>query len=161
RTLIETRGEGGQVLSPLCLPGTHPSGGVYEMLSGDLLNIPTITTEERNILLTAARACNEWTDPNKAKGTREAGREKVEGMKPGEDYNARSDVFEKSRALLQEYGWSQWGDGDHLGELWSRPGVTDHCSARLFNSGALLVFSSNATPFAIEETYSPFAIYTE
>ncbi len=36
KTLIETRGTGGQVLSPLCLPETHPSGKPYKMLAGAL-----------------------------------------------------------------------------------------------------------------------------
>lgn len=160
RTLIETRGEGGQVLSPLCLPGTHPSGGVYELLNGDLCEIPTITVRERDILLTAARACNQFIESTKAKGNREAEREKVAGLKPGADYNARSDAFERSRALLEDHGWTRFRSDGH-GELWSRPGVTDHCSARLFNDGALHVFSSNATPFTIGGSYSPFAIYAE
>jgi uncharacterized protein (DUF927 family) len=160
RTLIETRGEGGQVLSPLCLPGTHPNGGVYVLTNGDLRNIPTITTKERDILLNAARACNEFVEPTKAKGAREAEREKIEGLQPGADYNSRSDVFEKSCALLEEYGWTLFRR-DGLGELWSRPGVDDHCSGRLFNNGALYVFSTNASPFDAGETYSPFAIYSE
>jgi putative DNA primase/helicase len=165
RTLIETRGEGGQVLSPLCLPGTHPNDGVYELRNGDLRDIPTITTDQREMLLNAARACNEFVEPAKAKGAREAEREKIEGLKPGADYNSRSDAFEKSRALLDEFGWtlfiSKSTRSDSLGELWSRPGVNDHCSARLFNSGALHVFTSNADRFTIGETYSPFAIYSE
>lgn len=160
RTLIETRGEGGQVLSPLCLQGTHPSGGLYELINGDLRRIPTITDEERDILLTAARACNEFVEPAKAKGHCEAEREKVGGLKPGADYNARSDAFDKSRALLEEYGWTHFRS-DSQGELWARPGVNDHCSARLFGDGALHVFSTNATPFDAGETYKPFAIYAE
>ena len=155
RTLIETRGEGGQVLSPLCLPGTHPSGGVYKVLGGDLRHIPTIPPSHRDILLTAARACNEFVEPAKAKGRREAGREK-----PGADYNGRFDVDEKVRALLREGGWTLFRS-DGLGELWSRPGVDDHCSARLFSDGAFYVFSSNAAPFAINEAYTPFGVYAE
>jgi len=160
RTLIETRGEGGQMLSPLCLPGTHPNGGVYEPTNGDPRDIPTITTEVRDILLNAARACNEFVEPAKAKGAREAEREKVEGVKPGADYNSRSDAFEKSRALLEEYGWTTFRD-QSIGPLLSRPGVDDHCGARLFASGAFHCFTSNGAPFAINETYSPFAVYAE
>jgi putative DNA primase/helicase len=160
RTLIETRGEGGQVLSPLCLPGTHPSGGVYELLNGDLCDIPTITARERDILLTAARACNEWVDPVKAKGAREAKAGGGRGPKPGEDYNGRSDTFSKTLDLLKDHGWTVFRD-QNMGPLLSRPGVTNHCSARLFNSGALYVFSSNAGPFNIEESYSPFGVYAE
>ncbi|MCG3143385.1 MAG: hypothetical protein HONDAALG_00733 [Gammaproteobacteria bacterium] len=159
KTLIETRGEGGQVLSPLCLPGTHPNGGVYRLLSGELTNIPTITIEEREILLNMARACNEFIALKDADGQREASREMVNGIKPGEDFNARADVCEKVRSLLEEHGWSKFGSG-RAGELWSRPGVNDHCSATLFDNGALYVFSTNAGPFDTNKTYSPFATYT-
>jgi energy-coupling factor transporter ATP-binding protein EcfA2 len=159
RTLIETRGEGGQVLSPLCLPGTHPSGGVYEPINGDLRDIPTITPAEREILLTAARACNEFVEPSKAKGARGAGRP-VDGIKPGADYNGRSDAFDKTLALLERNGWTVWKK-QSIGPLLSRPGVSDHCSARLFNDAIFHVFSSNASPFSINDTYSPFAVFTE
>ncbi len=102
-TLIETRGEGGQVLSPLCPPGVHPSGGIYRLLAGDLTSIPTITIEERKILLTAARACNEFLDPKQTKGQREATGEKVNGIRPGDDFNQRGDVCQ----LLESHGWKR------------------------------------------------------
>jgi putative DNA primase/helicase len=161
RTLIETRGEGGQVLSPLCLPGTHPSGGVYKLINGDLRNIPTITIEERDILLNAARACNEFVEPKKAKGNREANREKVGGLKPGADFNLRSDACEKVRALLEEYGWTKFGDSKEGDEWWSRPGVDDHNSATLFDDGTLYVFSTNASPFEARQSYKPFGVFAE
>src|SRR5262249_10984021 len=72
----------------------------------------------------------------------------------------RFDADEKVRALIRGEGWTQFR-ADHLGELWSRPGVDDHCSARLFNDGAFYVFSSNAAPFAIGEAYTPFGVYAE
>jgi hypothetical protein len=160
RTLIETRAAGGQVLSPLCLPGTHPSGGEYEMINGDLCAIPTITARERDILLTAARACNEFVEPSKTRGSREAKQGTGQGLKPGEDYNSRSDAFEKTLDMLKGHGWTVWRD-QSIGPLLSRPGVSGHASARLFDSGALHVFTSNASRFDVNQSYSPFAVYTE
>jgi hypothetical protein len=158
KTWIETRGSGGQVLSPLCLEGTHPSGGIYQLLNGSLTQIPIITPDEREILLSAARSLNEYFQPEKAKGFREA--KQGNGTKPGEDYNGRADAVERVRELLRERGWSNFGKSGH-GEMWSRPGVTDHSSATLFDTGCLHVFSSNAAPFNANESYSPFAVYAE
>ncbi len=156
KTLIETRGTGGQVLSPLCLPETHPSGKPYKLLAGDLTEIPTITPKERETLLSVARSFNEYIEPRKAKGFHGVS----DGTKPGGDFNSRPDVLERVHSLLLEHGWSKYGNG-RAGELWSRPGVDDHSSATLFENGTLFVFSSNANPFVPGEAYSPFAIYTE
>ena len=158
RTLIETRGEGGQVVSPLSDPGTHPSGKPYRLLSGDLTAIPTITPEEREILFAVARSFNRHILPRSIKGVREAAQ--GNGTRPGEDFNNRSDALGRVKTLLTEHGWSKFGDGRE-GELWSRPGVDDHSSATLFESGTLFVFSSNANPFGPGESYSPFAVYAE
>jgi hypothetical protein len=158
KTLIETRGEGGQVLSPLCLPGTHPNGSTYEVLNGDLTKIPTISVEEREILFNVARSLNEYIPREKAKGYCEAAQGNV--VKPGEDYNGRPDAAERVREFLGEHGWSMFGKS-RVGELWSRPGVKDHSSATLYDNGTLYVFSSNAAPSNSNDSYSPFAVYAE
>jgi len=157
KTLIETRGKGGYFLSPLCLPETHPSGKPYKVLSGDLTKIPTITPEERETLLSAARSFNEHIDQRKVVGCREI--EHGNGFKPGKDFNSRPDVFERVRELMREHGWSKFRNGT-VGELWSRPGVNDHSSATLFSNGTLYAFSTNALPFNGNEAYSPFAVFT-
>ena len=50
---IETRGEGGYILAA---PSIHPNGNRYEWLEGDPLNTPTLTQEDADRLLAAARA---------------------------------------------------------------------------------------------------------
>ena len=156
KTWIETRGKGGYVLSPLCLPETHPSGKPYKVRAGDPTKIPTITPEEREILLSAARSLNQHIEHRKIVGYREIAH--GNGFKPGEDFNNRADVCERVRELMREQGWSKFRNGT-VGELWSRPGVTDHSSATLFSNGILYPFSTNAVPFSANEAYSPFAVF--
>ncbi len=153
KTLIETRGEGGQFLSPLCPAGVHPNGGVYKILNGDLLSIPTITKEERQVLFECARACNEYIRPADVEGaTKQI--TKSGDLKPGDDYNQRGNV----RDLLRRHGW-KYHSPHTRGENWSRPGVTDHCGATLFNDGLLFVYSSNAEPLQENKPYSAFGLY--
>jgi putative DNA primase/helicase len=57
RTLIERKGEGGYVLAPGSPAACHPSGRLYEHLSGPPLTaIPLITPDERALLLAAVRS---------------------------------------------------------------------------------------------------------
>jgi hypothetical protein len=62
-TLIETRGEGGYVITAGSPAACHPSGKLYKLINGDLKAIPTITEHERDILMTCARALNEFINP--------------------------------------------------------------------------------------------------
>jgi replicative DNA helicase len=151
-TLIETRGEGGYVLAPGSPERCHELKKPYVLTNGDLLNIPTITPEQRDILLTCARAFNQHVKPSDRVAPEQ--KPKAQGLRPGEDFNQRGDL----RGLLVKHGWRHLRD-DSKGELWARPGV-DHISARLFADGSLLPFSTNAHPFEHEKSYSPFAAYT-
>ena len=54
KVLIETRGEGGQI-------AVYPSPG-YEMIQGSWLTIPSITEDERDILIETARTFNEYME---------------------------------------------------------------------------------------------------
>ncbi len=56
RIAIETRGEGGYILVE---PSIHPNGAVYSIISGSLTDIPTLTQEEANALVQAARLLDE------------------------------------------------------------------------------------------------------
>lgn len=56
RIATETRGEGGYILVE---PSIHPNGAVYSIISGSLTDIPTLTLEEANALVQAARLLDE------------------------------------------------------------------------------------------------------
>jgi len=156
-TLIETRGEGGLFLCA-------PTAG-YEVIQGDLCDLPVLTEAERDILLQAAWELNEYVPPA-VDGPALAGpvgptlapvaTSAAQGGvgptdRPGDDFNARGDV----RAVLEQHGWVRVRAGEN--EYWRRPGKASGWSATL-KDGVLYVFSSNAAPFEHNQAYSPFAV---
>lgn len=145
-TLIETRGEGGYVQAP-------PSPN-YRLISGDLLNIPTITPDERDILLQATRTFHQVNDTAKTVTSPNGG---TSDGRAGDDFNARGDW----RSVLQKHGWAHiFTHGTK--EFWRRPGKDDRSWSATWNysdCGRLYIFSSNADPFEPEHSYSPFAVY--
>jgi putative DNA primase/helicase len=155
--LIETRGEGGYVLAPPSHPSCHPLGKAYVHADGPLLTeIPTISAEERTTLLETARSFNRA--PKKVIGPGEKGNpEKTGEEAPGDDFNARATWDE----VLEPYGWRKAKiDGPIV--YWRRPGKTDdgHSASVGFCGDNLHVFSSNATPFEPDATYSKWAAIT-
>ncbi|MBI1763112.1 MAG: bifunctional DNA primase/polymerase [Acidobacteria bacterium] len=149
-TLIETRGEGGYVVTAGSPVACHSSGKPYKLINGDLKAIPMITPQERDILLSCARSFNQYVKPSQHVAPEL--QPKAKGLKPGEDFNQRGDV----RALLEKHGWRQRGKSS-AGERWQRPGGA-RPSATLFNDGHLYLFSTNAAPFEFDRAYSPFAV---
>ncbi len=154
-TLIETRGEGGLFLCA-------PTDG-YEIIQGDLTDLPVLTAQERDILLQAAWELNEYVPPvvDGPAGSPPSGQRGPTsavvgglggGLRPGDDFNERGDV----RAVLQDAGWTLAKTGEN--EYWRRPGKIAGWSASL-KDGVLYVFSSNAAPFQPHQAYSPFAVY--
>jgi hypothetical protein len=138
-TLIETRGEGGLFLCA-------PSSG-YELLQGVFTSLPTLTADEREILLSAAWALNEVVP---APEPIPAGCSNL--ARPGDDFAERGDV----RAVLAKRGWTLARAGEN--EHWRRPGKAAGSSATL-KERVFYVFSSNAAPFEPNKAYSPFAVY--
>jgi hypothetical protein len=143
-TLIETRGSGGLFL---CAPTPG-----YELAQGDFTAVPTITEEQRDVLLSATRQLNEhWVSadpiPQKIQSS---------GLLPGDDYNQRGDI----EKLLEKYGWKYiYSNNDN--DYYRRPGKNSgSCSASL-KDRTFFVFSSNAAPFAAWKSYSPFALFTQ
>jgi len=149
-TLIETRGNGGLFL---CAPTPR-----YELVQGELTNLPVLTEAEREALLTAARELNEyWPEPPPQ--TPQDRPCRVAGLpgdlsRPGDDFNARGDVV----ALLKRHGWRPYKTHADGNQHWTRPGKSCGTSATL-KEGNFYVFSTNAAPFESERAYSPFAVY--
>lgn len=138
--MIETRGDGGYFL-------ISPSPG-YTLESGDWSHIPTISTEDRDALLSLARSFDETPPPE----AREAPSALGEGLTPGDDYDARADV----PALLRAHGWASVGGSE---TYWTRPGKKKGISASWgVVPGRLWVFSSS-TKFEPNHVYRPWHVY--
>ena len=152
-TLIETRGEGGLII---CTP---TSG--YELVQGDLCNLPQLDASERDALLQAAWELNEYRPPvfvnHQPVNYTQPLRDILDGDRPGDDFNRRGNV----RELLSKHGWVQVSQGEN--ERWRRPDKDSGTSATLrevVDVPLLYVFSSNASPFESEQAYTPFSILT-
>lgn len=147
-TLVETRGEGGLFL---CAPTEG-----YQVVQGDLCELPVLTEAERDALLQAAWELNEYVPPVVDAPVRPSDTQRpatsAAAGRPGDDYNRRGDV----RTVLQQHGWALAKPGDN--EYWRRPGKSCGWSATL-RDGVFYAFSSSAEPFEPNRAYSPFAVY--
>jgi hypothetical protein len=141
--LIETRGEGGLFLC-------DPTPG-YQIEWGSLLAVPTITAEERDLLLGVAWAMNEIEAEPVFDGGSPGGGDGWAEL-PGDAYSRRGDVGE----VLRRHGWTLTREGEN--QHWRRPGKEDGTSATL-RDGCFYCFSSNASPFQPNRAYGPFAVY--
>ena len=143
-TMIEVRGEGGYVV-------VAPSPG-YKVQSGDICNIPHITEEERDILLTAAMSFNEYIPEPVKTATKHSSQS---GERPGDEYNNTQDAINEAKTALIDEGWRS-SNGKH----WRRPDKKKGVSATFGHiaSNIFYVFSTNAHPFDSEKAYTPFQI---
>lgn len=119
---IETRGEGGYCL-------TAPTDG-YSLKQGQWTDLPVLTADERDALLSAARYFDESP---KEYVNRDQGR-------VGDDYNARASLAE----IITPKGWVRASGTD----LWTRPGKNPKeghsASWNHRGNGHFVVFSSSA-----------------
>jgi hypothetical protein len=159
--LIETRGQGGYILTVGSPPECHATGKTYQQWAGPALGqLATITPEERDILWLCARALDEVpVDEPTSNGPT------GQGLKPGDDYNQRRPDW--SQILAGWEGVHEQGDKC----FWRHPGKADPgwsaTTGLRSRSGndLLCVFFSNAAPFEGANgtkpctTYSKFAAF--
>lgn len=145
KVLIETRGEGGQVVC-------YPSKG-YKIVRGSFDKIQVITPQERSTLFNAAYVFNEVIKPAAVVKLRD--KSYIKGTSPGDDYNNRGEVVQ----LLVDHGWTIAG---HKGSktLLKRPGDTkaDHSGNFDEEKNWFSVFSTS-TEFESEKAYQPFGVF--
>jgi len=155
--LIETKGEGGiTVISP---------SDDYIMQAGSFAEMPIITKEERDFIITECQKYNEiiekeYEQPASITETNNYG----VGDKVGDRYNSSSHAVNECRQLLIQNGWTFAKDGINcarpdkklsdgisatLGKVVSRAGIPQ-----------FYVFSSNAHPFEENRGYTPLAVRT-
>jgi P4 family phage/plasmid primase-like protien len=154
--LIETRGEGGFTITSPSHGKVHPSGRPWNLVTGSLATIPTLTAEEHANLFTLARACDQMPLPEPRTSTRTPGpTSDSDGTRPGDDYNARTEWDD----ILVPHGWRLLFTRGSEG-FWCRPGKDYGVSATTnHNGGGCLYVFTTSTDFTSEESYTKFGAY--
>ncbi len=142
-TLIETRGQGGQVV-------------FYDNIrQGSIDKIKIISKQERSDLLNICRSLNEVeTKTNKTNENK-----KVNGELPGDRYNNDPLAIEETKTLLTN---NRWQTKDEL--HWIRPDKTTKGISATFGKvgdNKFYVFSSNASPFEPDKSYTMMGVRAE
>jgi hypothetical protein len=158
KTLVETKGEGGYCVIPPTPLGMHLSGRPYVFFEGrDLTNVQMISVEERQILIEAARSLDRLPPrPTRSSSRRRRDLGPIANL-PGEDFNLRATWGQ----ILEPRGW-ELVNGDGIGESqWRRPGKSVGVSATtgVVHGDRLYVFTDNAAPFEMNQSYTKFAAF--
>jgi archaellum biogenesis ATPase FlaH len=145
RVLIETRGEGGQIVC-------FPSKG-YDFTFGDFYSISEITPEQRETLHNIARQFNQVFEEFRP-ATSEI-KKQQKGLTTFEDYNERADVV----ALLENHGWKivRHKAGK---TIFLRPGHTTSATSGDYDHSRkwFSVFTTSSI-FEPGKSYLPYAVY--
>ncbi|MET9517008.1 phage/plasmid primase, P4 family [Streptomyces sp. NPDC002994] len=180
RPLIETRGEGGFVVTAPSHGTVHATGLPYELLAGGPATIPTITPDEHQALHTVCRMLD--TVPAD-EPTLNSGREIITaqvnapldeaaaflfssspsgdfppgGLTPGDDFEQRATWAD----ILQPHGWKLMFTSGQT-SYWQRPGKDGRepsaTTGRSMDRDRLYVFTTS-TEFAAEIPYTKFGAY--
>jgi bifunctional DNA primase/polymerase-like protein len=153
KVLIETRGEGGYVITAPSNGGVHPLGNAWTMVAGGFGSIAILSAEEREALLDLARSFDEMPDGEVRPAPETP---KLTDGRPGDDFNARASWPD----ILNPHGWRALFTASDGNQHWRRPGKSIGTSATISDrgEGVLYVFST-ATAFEERHAYSKFGAY--
>lgn len=143
RVLIETRGQGGYVVAP-------PSAG-YKISRGG--KIPTITADQRDILLELARSYNEVIDPPKREYVA-SNVQKEFFTTPWDDYNNRGDII----GLLMKHGWRAVKQ-NATRTYFLRPGKSKGISADYHHQLRLFKSFTTSSEFEVGHAYTHYGVF--
>lgn len=143
KVLIETRGQGGYVVAP-------PSAG-YKITQG--VAIPTITPEQRDILIELARSFNEVVEPPKREYIA-SNIQKEFFTTPWDDYNNRGDII----TLLMQHGWKAVKQNS-IRTYFRRPGKSKGISADYHHQMRLFKSFTTSSEFEVGHAYTHYGVF--
>lgn len=152
QVLIETRGEGGYVITAPSSGRVHPDGGPWTLLRGGFASIAAITDEERDALWAVVRTLDRVPPPAPRK-PRTGSPQDDDG--PIARYNAAPDADQRTLDLLVRHGWTvtyRQGNGPNGPITYlRRPGKAHggHSATFGYYPGAFMVFTSTGTGFDV------------
>lgn len=156
QVLVETRGNGGFVVTAPSGGRTHESGKPWRLVTGGPATIATISDDERDALHAIASLFDTMPAAGPPPAAGQPHHPDDDGLRPGDDYNLRADWAE----ILQPHGWVHVANfGTARG--WRRPGKNRGVSATTGTNDAdnLYCFTTSTT-FDAEKPYSKFAAFT-
>lgn len=153
KVLIETRGEGGYVITAPSSGRVHPSGNPYTLLRGHVATIATVSAADRRDLLELARAFDATIQERAPR--QEGPLRAADAGRPGDDFNARAAWGD----VLEPHGWTSVFERSGVTH-WRRSGKDRGVSATTNFAGSdrLYVFTTS-TDFDSERAYGKFAAY--
>ncbi|MFJ2399808.1 phage/plasmid primase, P4 family [Streptomyces xanthochromogenes] len=163
RGLIETRGEGGFVVTAPSHGPVHDTGRPYELLAGGPATLPVITAGEHEALHAVCRMLDTVPADDPAPAPQGflqplPAADGDGGVKPGDDYEARTSWSD----ILIPHGWTLLRTSGQT-SYWRRPGKTDPgpsaTTGRKAERDRLYVFTTS-TEFEAEKPYTKFGAYT-
>jgi len=152
--LIETKGEGGYVIIAPSCGRTHQSGRAYELVSGGLDTITTLSINERRALWELAQMFNVLSQQEITQARKVDTGDYTHS--PGTDFINRASWDD----VLTPHGWQRlYTRGSTT--VWRRPGKREGASAttNYKDSGLLYVFTTSSD-FDAGRGYNKFAAYT-
>jgi hypothetical protein len=150
--LVETRGEGGFVVTAPSNGEVHPSHQPWVLLAGSPMSIPMFSMEEREALHSIFKALDSMP-VKESIATALLPKSESTGEKPGDDFNAKA---KWSDILI---GWKQIYTSGGV-TYWCRPGKDTGISATTGrNDGDNLFVFTTSTTFEAEKPYSKFAAF--
>lgn len=164
QTVIETRGEGGYVIAPGSPPKCHELAKPYVLVDENcpITKVPRITPDERDLLLTAARALDTVPDDSpQLPRPRDQRVVQYEGASVIDTYNATAHWVD----ILQPAGWKFLKSNRSTGtEYWQCPHSDDHgncATIRTYTGGRelLYIFCTSAHGFQPEKGHNKFQAY--
>lgn len=147
QTMIETRGEGAYIV-------VAPSPS-YKAMNGSVLELPTISFEERAYMVEHARSFNRAAEQHEQHEEPST----VEATDPVSWYNWHK--ADHAKYLMTEAGWRRLRyDQREQVEYWQRPGKDDDAHSATWGRkhNALYVFTSSAPPLKPSAYYTPFQL---
>lgn len=159
KVLVETRGEGGQVV--LAPSRHHRSGKGWVRMSGGPATAPRLDRDAYDELLNLLRTLDELASPRTVSASASA---RAQITSAATDASRPGDAFAVCTSwadILEPYGWQfHHAEGDEI--HWTRPGkATSEGTSATTNykgSDSLYVFSTS-TLFDAERSYSKFGAY--
>lgn len=155
KTEIETRSEGGYTIVAPSNGKVHPEGGAWALQTGGFASIASITDRERDELWRVARMLDRMppAPPRPAARTGDG--------RPGDIYNAQSDIQERTIELLERHGWTRVYDRQDGVTVMRRPGKREGVSATVGFAAAGVVhnYSSSVAELPVERSIDPFGVY--